>query len=145
MSLFASDARKKKRQRAAAGEEEGERALKLCAKKEKEEERKKTRKRKKLKKETSTHTPIKTHSELLRVRNYVNAVLCGATGKPLAEVQRDFNRNKYFSAEEALAYGIIDKILPPPRTIQEELAEAQSAAAKGKGRPVAGPKKGVGY
>ena len=84
-------------------------------------------------------------TELLRVRNYVNAVLCNATGKPMAEVQRDFNRNKYFSAEEALEYGVIDRILPPPRTVQEELAEAQKAAASGKGRPVAGPKKGVGY
>lgn len=83
--------------------------------------------------------------ELLRVRNYVNAVLCGATGRPLAEVQRDFNRNKYFSAEEALEYGVIDRILPPPRTVQEELVEAQKAAAAGKGRPVAGPKRGTGF
>lgn len=75
----------------------------------------------------------------------MNAVLSGATGKPLAEVQRDFNRNKYFSAEEALEYGVIDRILPPPRTVQEELAEAQKAAASGKGRPVAGPKRGVGF
>ena len=65
-------------------------------------------------------------------------MLCNATGKPMAEVQRDFNRNKYFNAEEALAYGVIDRILPPPRTLAQELARAQEDAAKGRGREVSG-------
>lgn len=31
------------------------------------------------------------------------------------QVQFDFNRNKYFSSDEALEYGVIDKIIKPPR------------------------------
>ena len=76
--------------------------------------------------------------ELMRSRNYVNRVLSKATGKDVATVQRDFNRNKYFNAEEALAYGVIDRILPPPRTLAQELARAQEDAAKGRGREVSG-------
>lgn len=33
----------------------------------------------------------------------------------LLQVQYDFNRNKYFDAESAREYGIIDKVLKPPR------------------------------
>lgn len=76
--------------------------------------------------------------ELMRTRNYVNRVLARATDKDVRTVQQDFNRAKYFDAKEAVAYGIVDKILPPPRTVAQELAQAQSDAAAGKGRAVAG-------
>ena len=33
----------------------------------------------------------------------------------LVQVQYDFNRNKYFDAESAREYGVIDKVLKPPR------------------------------
>ena len=32
------------------------------------------------------------------------------------QVQHDFNRNFYFDANEALEYGIIDRIIKPPRS-----------------------------
>ena len=32
------------------------------------------------------------------------------------QVFKDFSRDYYFSAEEALEYGLVDVILPPPRT-----------------------------
>jgi ATP-dependent Clp protease protease subunit len=54
--------------------------------------------------------------ELLRVRNYVNNVLSVATGQPVEKIQHDFNRNKYFTAQSAQEYGLIDRILKPPRT-----------------------------
>ena len=105
--------------------------------------------------------------ELMRVRNYMNRVLSGATGKslkrasrqggragagalgvlagcrarpralvpltppracldppPLAihsQVQHDFQRNAYFDVDEAIEYGVIDRVLPPPRTLKQEL------------------------
>ena len=34
----------------------------------------------------------------------------------LLQVQHDFNRNFYFDANEALEYGIIDRIIKPPRS-----------------------------
>ena len=33
-----------------------------------------------------------------------------------AQIQHDFNRNKYFDTKEALEYGVIDRIIKPPRT-----------------------------
>jgi ATP-dependent Clp protease, protease subunit len=84
--------------------------------------------------------------ELMRTRNYVNRVLARATDKDVRTVQKDFNRARYFDAQEAMAYGIVDRILPPPRTVAQELAQAQADAAAGKGRAVAGgPVKPQGY
>ncbi|KAK9844699.1 hypothetical protein WJX74_005670 [Apatococcus lobatus] len=54
--------------------------------------------------------------ELMRLRNYVNNVLSNATGQPLPKVQHDFNRNKFFDAQEAKDYGIVDQIIRPPRS-----------------------------
>eukprot|EP00891_Asterochloris_glomerata_P001671 jgi/Astpho2/1671/Aster-04104 len=54
--------------------------------------------------------------ELMRIRGYINKVLSEATGKPIEKVQHDFNRNFYFDANEALEYGIIDRIIKPPRS-----------------------------
>ena len=33
----------------------------------------------------------------------------------MAQVQYDFNRNKYFDTQEALKYGIIDQVVKPPK------------------------------
>jgi ATP-dependent Clp protease protease subunit len=65
--------------------------------------------------------------ELMRTRNYVNRVLSAATGRSLKRIQHDFNRNCYFDVDEAIQYGLIDKVLPPPRTVQQELAESLAA------------------
>lgn len=40
-------------------------------------------------------------------------ILANATGKPVEQVEKDCDRDKYMSAEEALAYGLIDKVLKP--------------------------------
>ena len=36
----------------------------------------------------------------------------------MLQIQYDFNRNKYFDANAALEYGLIDKVLTPPRVQQ---------------------------
>lgn len=54
--------------------------------------------------------------ELLYLRDYITAILADATGKPFEKVFQDFSRNRYFSAQDAVDYGLVDKILPPPRT-----------------------------
>jgi ATP-dependent protease ClpP protease subunit len=42
--------------------------------------------------------------------------LGGLTRGRAAQIQHDFNRNKYFDTSEALEYGIIDRVIKPPRT-----------------------------
>jgi ATP-dependent protease ClpP protease subunit len=33
-----------------------------------------------------------------------------------SQIQQDFNRNKYFNPQEALEYGLVDRVIKPPRT-----------------------------
>lgn len=53
--------------------------------------------------------------ELLRVRNYFFDQLALKTGQPRDKVQADLARVKYFTAEEAVEYGIIDRVVRPQR------------------------------
>lgn len=57
-------------------------------------------------------TDIKIHSDhLVRVRQRMNEMLAENTGKPLEQVQADTERDNYMTAQEALEYGIIDKVI----------------------------------
>jgi len=40
----------------------------------------------------------------------------GAAGCVHVQIQHDFNRNKYFNPQEALEYGLVDRVIKPPRT-----------------------------
>jgi ATP-dependent Clp protease protease subunit len=53
--------------------------------------------------------------ELLRIRDYMDTILANATGQPFERVARDFSRNMYFDAKEALEYGVVDNIVKPSR------------------------------
>lgn len=57
-------------------------------------------------------TDIDIHArEILRLREDTNGILARHTGKTLEEVTRDTERDHYMSAEEAMAYGLIDKVI----------------------------------
>lgn len=57
-------------------------------------------------------TDIDIHArEILRLREDTNGILARHTGKTLEEVARDTERDHYMSAEEAMAYGLIDKVI----------------------------------
>ncbi len=49
--------------------------------------------------------------EMLRTRDLLNRILASHTGQPLEKISRDTDRNFYMTPEEALQYGIIDKII----------------------------------
>ncbi len=51
--------------------------------------------------------------ELLRIRDLILKILSEHTGKSKRVLQKDTDRDKYMSAEEAIAYGLIDRIVPP--------------------------------
>ncbi len=54
---------------------------------------------------------IKIRAELiLRTRDMLNRILSENTGKPIEEIERDTDRDHFMTAEQALEYGIIDKI-----------------------------------
>ena len=45
------------------------------------------------------------------MKGLLNGVLAERTGRTLAELTRDTDRDNYMNPQEALEYGIIDKIL----------------------------------
>jgi ATP-dependent Clp protease protease subunit len=49
--------------------------------------------------------------ELLRVREQMERVLARHTGQEVATLRRDTDRDKFFTAEEAVAYGLADMII----------------------------------
>lgn len=50
-------------------------------------------------------------NEILRVRDILNHILAELTGKELPQIEKDTDRNFFMSSQEALEYGIIDKVL----------------------------------
>ncbi|MDO4745145.1 MAG: ATP-dependent Clp endopeptidase proteolytic subunit ClpP [Bacillota bacterium] len=55
---------------------------------------------------------IKIHAEwILRTREKLNKILSEKTGQPLDVIAKDTDRDNFMSAEEAMAYGLIDKVI----------------------------------
>lgn len=55
---------------------------------------------------------IKIHSEhILKVREKLNKILAKHTGQPLATIEKDTDRDYFMSADEAVKYGIVDKLI----------------------------------
>jgi ATP-dependent Clp protease protease subunit len=48
--------------------------------------------------------------EMLRIRNVLNKLLSDATGKSTDQIELDTDRDRFMTAEEAKAYGIVDII-----------------------------------
>lgn len=49
--------------------------------------------------------------EILRMRDMLNGILCKHTGKSVADVERDTDRDYFMSAEEARVYGLVDEVV----------------------------------
>ena len=49
------------------------------------------------------------HIEITKAK--LNAILAKNTGKPIEEIARDTDRDNWLSAQEALEYGLVDKVL----------------------------------
>lgn len=57
-------------------------------------------------------TDIQIQAELMaRTKNNLNRILAMNTGKPIEEVARDTERDRFMTAEEARVYGLIDKVI----------------------------------
>ncbi|WP_456470110.1 ATP-dependent Clp endopeptidase proteolytic subunit ClpP [Caminibacter sp.] len=57
-------------------------------------------------------TDIEIHAkEILRMKKELNKILAENTGQSVRKIEKDTERDFFMSAEEALKYGLIDKIL----------------------------------
>jgi len=52
-----------------------------------------------------------TAREILRLKDILNGILAEASGKTVDEVLKDTDRDHFMSAEEAKAWGIVDRVL----------------------------------
>jgi ATP-dependent Clp protease protease subunit len=50
-------------------------------------------------------------NELLRMREALNNILSKHTGRTAEEIERETERDRYFTAEEAKAFGLVDEVL----------------------------------
>lgn len=57
-------------------------------------------------------TEIKIHAErIIKLKEKLNKILASNTGKDIKKIERDTERDYYLDSEEALEYGLVDKIL----------------------------------
>ena len=55
---------------------------------------------------------IRIHAEnIINVRERLNRIISGNTGQPIEKVRADTDRDNFMSAEEAAAYGLVDKVI----------------------------------
>ncbi|GKU75746.1 ATP-dependent Clp endopeptidase proteolytic subunit ClpP [Paenibacillus sp. GSMTC-2017] len=60
-------------------------------------------------------TDIKIHADwILKTKQKLNQIYVDRTGQPYEKIDRDTDRDYFMSAEEALAYGLIDKVITSP-------------------------------
>ncbi len=57
-------------------------------------------------------TDILIHAHHIeKIRENINQILAGATGKDIEVIRRDTERDNFMSADEAAEYGLIDKVI----------------------------------
>jgi ATP-dependent Clp protease protease subunit len=66
--------------------------------------------------------------EILYLRSKMNELMSKHTGRPVEQIERDIERDKFMSAEEAKQYGIIDTIVSHRGEIVEETKQPSVTA-----------------
>jgi ATP-dependent Clp protease protease subunit len=56
-------------------------------------------------------------NEIMRMRTWLEETLARHTGKDIAQVNKDIDRDKILSAEEAREYGLIDQVLTSRKSL----------------------------
>lgn len=60
--------------------------------------------------------------EILRIRDQLNEIMADRTEQPVEKIAKDTDRDYFMSAEEAKAYGLIDKVIEETRAAAPEPA-----------------------
>jgi ATP-dependent Clp protease protease subunit len=57
-------------------------------------------------------TDIEIHArEILKTRQRIDEIYAHHTGRPIEEVHRDMERDRFFRPDEAQEYGLIDRVI----------------------------------
>ena len=69
---------------------------------------------------------IEIHArEILRIREALNEILVQHTGKQLDQIKQDTDRDYFMTADEAMAYGIVDYVIYDKESIFKESPEIE--------------------
>jgi ATP-dependent Clp protease protease subunit len=58
--------------------------------------------------------------EILRMRERLVRIISEETGQPVERINKDINRNHWMTADEAIDYGMVAKVIRDPRDIPRE-------------------------
>jgi ATP-dependent Clp protease protease subunit len=65
--------------------------------------------------------------EFKKVKQKLNAILIKHTGHPLEQIEKDTDRDRFMSADEARDYGLIDTVISSQTEIvSEQVIKAQA-------------------
>ena len=57
-------------------------------------------------------TDIKIHADrIIKIKQTLNEILSERTGKPLEVIEKDTDRDNFMTANEAMEYGLVDKVI----------------------------------
>ena len=68
---------------------------------------------------------------MFNLKKRLNGILAKHTGKTVEEVDHDADRDNYMTAEEAVAYGLVDKVLESRKQLPAAVAAATAEPAAG--------------
>jgi ATP-dependent Clp protease protease subunit len=70
---------------------------------------------------TGQASDIEIHAqEILNVRDQLNGLFAKHSGKQVADIEADTDRNFFMSAQEAVEYGLVDQILERQKSEEKE-------------------------
>jgi ATP-dependent Clp protease protease subunit len=52
--------------------------------------------------------------QIIKAKRELNGILARHTGQPVENIERDSERDKYFTAQEAKDYGLVDEVIEEP-------------------------------
>ena len=68
---------------------------------------------------------------MFNLKKRLNGILAKHTGKTVAEVENDSDRDNYMTAEQSVAYGLVDKVLESRKQLPDAVAAAIEAPKEG--------------
>lgn len=58
--------------------------------------------------------------EIIRIKNELNQILSNTTGQPLERVETDTDRDFFMSGDQAVEYGIVDRVITTRTALEKE-------------------------
>ena len=66
-------------------------------------------------------TDVQIHAErMLATKKKLNKILSENTGKPLKQLEADVERDHFLDADEAVAYGLVDKVITKSEMVKDK-------------------------